>query len=100
MNDPAEREAQIFADALLVPPDERARYLDLVCRGDAGLRQRLETLILAHESAGLFMAASGAGEAVPRAEASVSRGPADYPGMRIGRYKLLQQIGEGGCGVV
>ncbi len=101
MNDPAEREAQIFADALLVPAGgERARYLDLVCRGDADLRQRIETLILAHESAGAFMAASGTGEAVDHAEASSSGGQVDHPGTRIGRYKLLQQIGEGGCGVV
>src|SRR6185503_12463861 len=100
MNTAAEREEQIFADALLVSPGDRARYLDLVCEGNASLRQRIDALILAHESAATFMASSGAGGAVDRADESSPPGPLDRSGSRIGRYKLLQQIGEGGCGVV
>jgi len=100
MNTAAEREEQIFADALLVSPGDRARYLDLVCEGNASLRQRIDALILAHESAATFMASSGAGGAVDRADKSCPPGPLDRSGSRIGRYKLLQQIGEGGCGVV
>jgi hypothetical protein len=96
----AEREDQIFSDALLVSPGERARYLDLVCRGDADLRQRIEMLILAHDSAGMFMAASGAGAQAEERTSPPVREPVDHTGTRIGRYKLLQQIGEGGCGVV
>ena len=100
MNDPAEREDQVFADALLVPPGERAVFLDRVCRGDVGLRRRIEALIFAHESAGKFMPEPRADGPADRDPASTRPDPIDHPGSRIGRYKLLQQIGEGGCGVV
>jgi eukaryotic-like serine/threonine-protein kinase len=96
MNESREREEQIFAEALALPPGERPRFLDDACRGDSKLRQRIETLVLAHESAGDFMAApADAIQAVPPPPMS-----AESPGSRIGRYKLLQQIGVGGCGVV
>jgi len=95
MNESREREERIFAEALALPAGERPRFLDQACEGDAGLRQRIEALVLAHESAGGFMAAAAA--AVPPAAPPVS---AELPGNRIGRYKLLQKIGVGGCGVV
>ncbi|HLP03498.1 MAG TPA: serine/threonine-protein kinase [Opitutaceae bacterium] len=91
MNDPAEQEALIFAEAAALPPEERAAYLDRACAGDATLRARIESLLAAHAAAGGFMAAPREPEAAL---------PTDRPGDRIGRYKLLQQIGEGGCGVV
>ncbi len=98
MNESREREEQIFAEALALPAGERPRFLVHACGDDAGLRQRIEALIRAHESAGGFMAA-----APPPADAAPPAAPpdsADVPGNRIGRYKLLQQIGVGGCGVV
>ncbi|HLP09550.1 MAG TPA: serine/threonine-protein kinase [Opitutaceae bacterium] len=91
MHDPAEQEALIFAEAAALPPEERAGYLERACAGDAALRARIEKLLAAHAAAGGFMAAPREPEAAL---------PTDRPGDRIGRYKLLQQIGEGGCGVV
>ncbi len=91
MNPPSDREEPLFAEALALPPGERPRFLDGACGGDADLRQRIEALLLAHESAGAFMALT-AGAAPPA--------DADGAGSRIGRYKLLQQIGVGGCGIV
>ncbi len=91
MNDPAEQESLIFAEAAALPPEERAAYLDRACAGDAAVRARIESLLAAHEAAGGFMAA-------PREREPAV--PIDRPGDRIGRYKLLQQMGEGGCGVV
>jgi serine/threonine-protein kinase len=95
MNESREREERIFAEALALPAGERPRFLDQACEGDAGLRQRIEALVLAHESAGGFMAA--AEDVAPPAAPPDS---AEIPGNRIGRYKLLQKIGVGGCGVV
>jgi serine/threonine protein kinase/tetratricopeptide (TPR) repeat protein len=95
MNEPREREERIFAEALALPAGERPRFLDQACQGDAGLRQRIEALVQAHESAGGFMAA-----AADVALAAAPSDSAEIPGNRVGRYKLLQKIGVGGCGVV
>jgi hypothetical protein len=60
------------------------------------LRQRVEDLLRAHEMAGTFMGSPAA--ALKRETIPIT--PLEQLGERIGRYKLLQQIGEGGCGVV
>ena len=86
----------IFDAAIELPPERRAAYLREACGDDDALRQRVEALLRAHESAEMFMASPAV---APRMETLVVK-PAEQPGDRIGRYKLLQQIGEGGCGVV
>src|SRR5206468_1210739 len=81
---------------------ERARFLDDACDGDAALRERVENLLRAQEELGAFMAQPS------RKPAGLSSDPTrpvgipltEKAGDMIGRYKLLQQIGEGGCGVV
>ncbi|HUJ43801.1 MAG TPA: protein kinase [Opitutaceae bacterium] len=95
MNESREREEQIFAEALALPPGERPRFLETACRGDAALRRRIEALIVAHESAGGFMEG-----AAPVARAGAPARAEETAGSRIGRYKLLQRLGVGGCGVV
>jgi serine/threonine-protein kinase len=97
MNESREREEQIFAEALALPAGERPRFLVHACGGDAGLRQRIEALVQAHESAGGFMGGAPPPDVAPPAAPPDS---AEVPGNRIGRYKLLQKIGVGGCGVV
>jgi serine/threonine protein kinase len=101
MSEFADLEEQIFAKALAAPIEERPRIVDEACRGDDALRARVEALLRAHESAGEFMASPPVAD--PR---DVAGTPAPEPaatersGSRIGRYKLLQKVGEGGCGVV
>ncbi len=94
--DPARVEA-IFGEALTQGRRRgRAAYLDEACGGDAALRERVEALLAAHDATGNFLRAARAAIRRPIASAPLSQGP----GSRIGRYKLLEQIGEGGLGVV
>ena len=93
----SDREETIFASALALPPAKRAAFLDKACAGDGTLRARLGELLEAHEGGGGFMEAPAAA-APPTATATVP--VLERAGDRIGRYKLLEQIGEGGCGVV
>jgi len=75
---------------------ERTAYLDKVCGEDRQLRAEVESLLKAHEEAGDFLE-SPAYEPGPTLEKSpVIEGA----GTTIGRYKLLQLIGEGGMGLV
>src|SRR6478736_5908279 len=87
---------EIFSAALGMPTAERATYLKQVCGGDAVLLGRVETLLRAHEEAGDFLSKVPAGGPSERPAGTVG----EQVGDRVGRYKLLQQIGEGGCGVV
>jgi len=94
-----ERIKQVLAEAAARnSPAERAAYLDGACRGDERLRAEVEKLLLAHDQAGAFLEDP---VAPPQHSTIVLPAPlTEKPGDRIGRYKLLQQIGEGGCGVV
>jgi serine/threonine protein kinase len=101
-------EDSIFAAALKKPPAERAAYLDEACDGDPALRAEVEALLRAHYEAGSFLqqelvtGAQAPSADVGAAQAAGSAGTplVEGPGTRIGPYKLLQQIGEGGMGVV
>jgi serine/threonine protein kinase len=97
MKDLPNRALEVFLAAIELPVRERAAFLQRACAGDEGLRQRVEELLAAHDQVGDFLEEplqKAASE--PRAEAPIG----EHPGDRIGRYKLLQQIGEGGWGVV
>ncbi len=90
-------ERSIFIAALETDdPALRAAYLDQACAGNALLRERIERLLKAHEPAGSFLER---GPAV--LDVTDNYEPIDErAGAVIGPYKLLQQIGEGGMGVV
>ena len=98
MNGAPDADIAVFTEALRLPPEERERYLSEACKGDAEFRRRVEALLQAYEQAGDFLGKPVA-ERPPKAAAQVIA-VAEKPGDRIGQYKLLQQIGEGGCGVV
>jgi eukaryotic-like serine/threonine-protein kinase len=97
MSASSHREEEIFEAALKLPEGERAAYVESACGGDAALRTRVLGLLMANAAAGSFM---GEPAVSARKTMVVSLPPDEKPGDRIGRYKLLQQIGEGGCGIV
>ena len=103
LNDDDQRsEETIFSAALqLASAAERAAYLHAACAGDGDLRRRVEALLEAKRGLGEFMENLPAGGAAgPQETIRLTVPPEERPGTRIGRYKLLQKIGEGGCGVV
>jgi serine/threonine protein kinase/tetratricopeptide (TPR) repeat protein len=106
MTEPFERELAVFSAARRLPAAERAAYLDQTCAGDAALRQRVEELLRAGDDAEGFLLDPAPGaqrpDGAPAAPTLVLNLAAtgEKAGDRIGHYKLLQQIGEGGCGLV
>jgi WD40 repeat protein len=96
MSQPQEAASGIFDAAVGLPHEQRAAFLEKACAGDAPLRRRVEALLRAHEAAATFMDSPAPG----LSSTTVRLALPDQTGQKIGRYKLLQQIGEGGCGVV
>jgi serine/threonine protein kinase/tetratricopeptide (TPR) repeat protein len=89
-------EKEVFVAALALPDaGEREAYLQAACAGHPELLGRLRELLSAHEESQGPLDYRPAGLGV-----TVTAGQAEGPGTVIGPYKLLQQIGEGGMGVV
>jgi len=86
----------LFHLALEKPPGERAALLDETCQADADLRGQVERLIAEHDRQESFILDTP----VAGIDATVDHPISERPGTVIGPYKLLQQIGEGGMGVV
>jgi serine/threonine protein kinase len=93
-DDAGVRVREILDGAADLPPAERAAYLDRACGGDAGLRREVESLLAALDGNDGFLAESTVDAAPPPG------GPEAAVGTRVGPYRLLQVIGEGGFGVV
>ena len=114
-------EETLFHAAQSKPAGERAAFLEQACGSDSELRRRVEMLLHAHQNPGSFLERPAVDQArtidclrgepneaegwdwTPGPSVSTRKDPApisEGPGSHIGPYKLLQQIGEGGMGVV
>src|SRR5215472_12858415 len=100
MEQPQSKEETVFEAARqLDNPQEVDAYLDRACGQDRELRMRVENLLRAGRRAKDFFQRHQPA-AFPGYPGTVSTGSDEAAGSVIGRYKLLQQIGEGGMGVV
>ena len=103
---PGMPERQIVVGALRkTNPRERVAFLDAACGTDTRLRHRIEALLREATQAGNVTGAPARPSPSAETEAralgdTVIMAPTEKAGDRIGRYRILQQIGEGGCGVV
>ena len=98
-NSSASRLIEIFGEAQSQPAGEaRQKFLDEACGGDEQLRAEVERLLSADNEAESFLKVDT--EFSAEVEAEFARLKPEEPGDRIGQYKLLEQIGEGGFGTV
>jgi predicted Ser/Thr protein kinase len=100
------RSAEIFEMVVGLDVDARVAVLDRECGQDRTLRAEVESLLEAHEAAGAFLGTPthSLGEAGRRSSAADDPATCDIapaPASRVmGRYTLLEPIGEGGFGTV
>ena len=98
MSEPERQIMSLLGEALEhSSPEERVAFLDKACAGDAGRRARVEELLRAYQAAGNFLQGNR-----PPSEpvATVDDPIRERPGTVLGPYKLMEQIGEGGMGLV
>ena len=82
-----EKIKQVLGECLERPPEERPAYLDDACAGDLELRREVESLSASYEAAGDMMEEPALGR---------EDSPADMEGRRVGPYRIVREIGEGG----
>src|SRR5438309_11656951 len=96
MNTGFEKIRELFLAVMEQPADRWGACLDEACAGDMGLRQQVALLLNAHAKVEGLLDRGVEGDA----RTGAHEPPTEGPGTIIGPYKLLEQIGEGGFGVV
>jgi eukaryotic-like serine/threonine-protein kinase len=91
------RDMLVFMEGFCLPLGDRSKYLASACGDDESLRRRVGRLFKVHDRAGDFLEGPPSKTVGERMDARLKM---EKPGDLIGHYKLLRQIGEGGCGIV
>ncbi len=99
MPSPQNREEALFEAASQLTGAERITFLNGACLGDNALRQRLAALLAAHEGPN-ELSSKDARAAKATIKLELADAPDEAVGQALGRYKLMERLGEGGCGVV
>src|SRR3954452_9658247 len=99
MNSNPQSEEALFQAAIHLAGVARDMFLTQECGADAALRCRLDALIAAHEQESALLTTPSE-DARPTIKVAPLDGSDEAVGQTLGRYKLLEKIGEGGCGVV
>jgi serine/threonine protein kinase/tetratricopeptide (TPR) repeat protein len=101
---PSTKVMEIFSEAAASDAARRGQILDRACQGDPELRAEVESLLTTQQRTGGFLAAPTVEE--DQAAAAEGDGPGHEPDslerdqVLIGRYNIIERIGEGGFGVV
>jgi len=91
----ADEKAIFNAARRITESTERRQYLEQACEGDVALLARINDLLRVIQSDPEFLQPPAAAVSTEPLESATSR-----PGRMIGRYKLVELIGEGGMGEV
>jgi WD40 repeat protein/predicted Ser/Thr protein kinase len=105
---PSDRLQNLFDQAVVLPAEQRAAFLEAACAGDAALRSEVESLLACDAD---FPEGAAVGDVLQsplvRVPASTSAAPGPGPGAwplgpppRVGQYRILGRIAEGGMGAV
>src|SRR5262245_10697966 len=98
MNSEDSREMIVFTEALQLSVAEREAFLAHACAGDEALRRKVEKLLVIHGQIGNFLEDSPS--QLTSNERLIKQVVGEKPGDWVGNFKLLEKIGEGGCGVI
>src|SRR5262252_6720342 len=90
-----QRVQSLFLEAAELSPEERVRFLDNACAGEADIRREVESL-LTHDGASEERIAG----ALAGAAQSLFHAVTLKPGTRVGDYEVHKLIGSGGMGEV
>jgi serine/threonine protein kinase len=93
-------DSEIFKAAVKLPLDRRNAYLAKVCGANVALRRDVDSLLRAHDDSDSLLERPAA-DGIPMDDVTGGYQPiAERSGTTIGPYKLMEQIGEGGFGLV